>query len=231
LKKYVLILAGGKGDRIKSEIPKQFITIAGKPVLMHTISQFYNYIHRIEIILILPSNYLKLWDELCKKYNFNIKHKIIKGGKTRFYSVKNGLSAINKNKESMVAVHDGVRPVLNKKTISKLFSYAEKYGNAVPCVTITDSIRKIIRLNQNNISIDRNNLRAIQTPQCFKLSILEKAYSQNYNKNFTDDANVVESIGEKIHLINGNIENIKITTPVDLLIAETLLNKKSIHQL
>jgi len=230
LEKYVLILAGGKGNRTNSAIPKQFISIAGKPVLMHTISQFYNYIPKIKIILILPLNYLKLWYDLCIKYNFNIKHKIIKGGKTRFYSVKKGLSAINKTQESIIAVHDGVRPVLNKETILNLFSYAEKYGNAIPCITITDSIREI-RLNRTNISINRNILRAIQTPQCFKLSILKKAYNQNYNKNFTDDANVVESIGEKIHLVNGNIENIKITTPVDLIIAETLLNKKNIHQL
>jgi len=219
LKKFVIIVAGGSGKRINTEIPKQFISLAGKPVLIHTISAFYNYSPEINILLVLPKIHFGLWENLCKNYNFNISHKIVEGGKTRFLSVKNGLSKIDKN--GIIAVHDGVRPLVKKQVIEKAFLDAEIYGNAVPAIPVNESVREI---NKTGSKIfNRNNLRIIQTPQVFKSSILIKAYEQAYQKKFTDDASVVESAGEKINLIKGNPENIKITTPIDLKIAEALL--------
>ncbi len=206
---------------MNADIPKQFLLLLGKPVLMHTIFAFYNSIPEINIIVVLPQKQFEYWNNLCDKYNFNIKHKIIEGGPTRFHSVKKGLSLINE--ESIIAIHDGVRPLIKKETIEKSFAYAERYGNAVPTIPINDSVR-IVDGTINKV-IDRNKLRIIQTPQTFKSKIIKRAYAQNYSDNFTDDATVVESIGEEIHLFDGDLENIKITNPVDLKIAEILLYK------
>ncbi len=219
MKKFVIIVAGGSGKRINTEIPKQFISLAGKPVLIHTISAFYNYSPEINILLVLPKIYFGLWENLCKNHNFNISHKIVEGGKTRFHSVKNGISKIEKY--GIIAVHDGVRPLVKKQVIEKAFLDAEIYGNAVPAIPVNESVREIYKTGSK--IFNRSNLRIIQTPQVFKSSILIKAYQQSYQKKFTDDATVVESAGEKINLIAGNPENIKITTPIDLKIAEVLL--------
>jgi 2-C-methyl-D-erythritol 4-phosphate cytidylyltransferase len=219
LKKFVIIVAGGSGKRINTEIPKQFISLAGKPVLIHTISAFYNYSPEINILLVLPKTHFGLWEKLCKNHNFNISHKIVEGGKTRFLSVKNGLSKIEKN--GIIAVHDGVRPLVKKQVIEKAFLDAEIYGNAVPAIPVNESVREICKTGSK--IFNRSNLRIIQTPQVFKSSILIKAYRQAYQNKFTDDATVVESAGEKINLIEGNPENIKITTSIDLRIAEALL--------
>lgn len=219
MKKFVIIVAGGSGKRINTEIPKQFISLAGKPVLIHTISAFYNYSPEINILLVLPKIYFGLWENLCKNHNFNISHKIVEGGKTRFHSVKNGISKIEKY--GIIAVHDGVRPLVKKQVIEKAFLDAEIYGNAVPAIPVNESVRELYKTGSK--IFNRNNLRIIQTPQVFKSSILIKAYQQAYQKKFTDDATVVESAGEKINLIEGNPENIKITTPIDLKIAEALL--------
>jgi len=225
LKKYVIIVAGGSGIRMDSKIPKQFIPVSKKPVLMHSIECFYNYSVKITIILVLPKIYFDLWKTLCKKNNFTIKHKIIEGGKTRFHSVKNGLSVINE--ESLVAIHDGVRPLVSNETISRAFHYAKIFGNGIPVVPINESVREIYE--KDNKPIERKKLCIVQTPQCFKSSIIKKAYKQNYQENFTDDATVIESTGEKIQLFNGNIENIKITRPIDLKIAEIILKKTGLE--
>lgn len=201
-------------------IPKQFILLNNLPVLMHTINAFYNYSKKINIVLVLPKTTFATWNELCKKHNFQIPHQLVKGGKTRFQSVKNGLAVINE--ECLVAVHDGVRPFVKNKVIENCFETAEKLGNAVPVIPINESIREI--RNSQNLPADRENFRIVQTPQIFHSSQIKKAYEQDFCENFTDDAGVVESTGIKINLVEGNHENIKITRAVDIKIAEAFLN-------
>ncbi len=221
-KNAVIIVAGGKGTRLKSNIPKQFLEIGGKPVLMHTIEKFKIFDSHIKIILVLPENQIDYWKELCEYKNFSIQHSIVKGGKERFFSVKNGLQVVDN--EQLIAVHDGVRPLVSVETIERGFETARKYGTAVPVVPVTSSIRMIE--NGKNYHIDRANLRIVQTPQIFNSEILKKSYTQNYTQFFTDDASVVEKAGYEIHLYDGNVENIKITNRFDLLLAEVLLNEK-----
>jgi len=220
VKKQVIIVAGGLGERMNSPIPKQFIEIFGKPILMHTIQKFYDYLNTINIIVVLPKTQIEHWISLCKTHNFNIAHQIIKGGLKRFYSVKNGLSLAEEN--GLIAVHDAVRPLVSNDTINRVFTFAEKQGNAIAVEEIDDSIRQI--KDENNFPVDRNSFRRIQTPQCFHFDILRKAYGRDFQDSFTDDATVVESLGTKIYLVQGNKENIKITHPVDLKIVEVLIN-------
>ena len=205
---------------MNSGIPKQFILLNNLPVLMHTINAFFNYSNKVNIVLILPETTFKTWDELCKKYNFQIPHQLVKGGETRFQSVKNGLSVIDK--KCLVAIHDGVRPFVKKEVIGNCFETAERLGNAVPAIAINESIREI--KNSQNLPADRKKFRIIQTPQIFHSSLIKKAYEQDFRKDFTDDAGVVESTGIKINLVEGNHENIKITRPGDIKIAEAFLN-------
>jgi len=222
LRKQVIIVAGGQGKRMHSEVPKQFLIIAGKPLLMHTIERFYNFSCYIKTILVLPEPYFDLWKSLCTKYDFRIKHKLCTGGDTRFLSVKNGLELIDH--PGIIAIHDGVRPFVNNDTLSRTFSYAETTGNAVPSFTIYESMRKLE--DGKNIPVNREQFRLIQTPQCFLSDLILKAYEQEYSETFTDDATVVEAIGVKINLVEGNPENIKITCSDDLRIAESLLIEK-----
>jgi len=221
MKKYVIITASGKGLRMNSDIPKQFIEIAGKPIIMHTIEKFYNYNKQINIIVTLNSQMLDYWNELIKKYKFKISHKIVIGGKTRFHSIKNAITKIEEN--SITAVHDAVRPLVSLNTIVRCFKKAEECGNAVPFININESIREI-NGTLNKIAI-RDNFVLIQTPQVFMSDILIKAYKQEFSENFTDDASVAENIGQNINLIEGNYENIKITKPLDLKIAEMQMYK------
>jgi 2-C-methyl-D-erythritol 4-phosphate cytidylyltransferase len=225
LKKYSIIVAGGSGTRMGTEIPKQFIEINGMPVIMHTINAFYNFDNNIEIIIVLPSKFIDYWKKLCVQYKFNIEHKIADGGPARFHSVKSGLNAIKDN-NSIVAIHDSVRPLVSKKVIESAFYNAEIYGNAIPVIKINESIRE--KDGFINRPANRENFYIVQTPQCFKTEIIKKAYTQNYNDLFTDDASVIESIGETIHLIEGNPENIKITTPVDLIFAKAIISENEI---
>ena len=221
MKKYAVIVGGGVGKRMNSDIPKQFMTISRQPLMMHTISAFHNSIEEINIIVVLPENYIDLWKKLCNEYSFNIVHKIVKGGSTRFHSVKNGLKFVEK--DSLVAIHDACRPVVRGNIILKSLTLAEKYGNAIPAIPVNESVRKVN--GENNSAFNRDILRIVQTPQTFKSNIIKKAYEQEYNQTFTDDATVVEALGEKIHLFEGNIENIKVTTKTDLIVAENFLNK------
>ena len=220
MEKQLIIVAGGQGKRMKSEIPKQFLIIAGKPLLMHTIERFHNYLSEIKIFLVLPESHFEFWKSLCKKYDFTISHQLVKGGKTRFHSVKNGLDEINE--ECIVAIHDGVRPLVNHSTIANTFVLAEKKGNAIPVVGINESMRKI--KHKKSAPVNRNKFRIIQTPQCFKSKLIKEAYGQDFRDEFTDDATVVEALGIKVRLAEGNAENIKITRPVDLKIAEAFLH-------
>ncbi|MGD0584017.1 MAG: 2-C-methyl-D-erythritol 4-phosphate cytidylyltransferase [Bacteroidales bacterium] len=216
---YVVIVAGGSGKRMGAETPKQFLELAGRPVLMHTIERFHKFDESIEIITVLPENQLRFWTELQKKYSFTIPHTLVKGGAHRFISVKHGLEFVSDH--GLVAVHDGVRPLVKPETIKKCFETAEKLGNAIPVVSPADSLRLLD--DHRNEPINRMNIKQVQTPQVFDAALLKKAYKQPYDTSFTDDATVVEKTGVKIHLVEGNRENIKITNPEDLFIAQTLL--------
>lgn len=218
--KTAIIVAGGKGERMQTSVPKQFLEIKGKPVLMHTLEAFWGYDNNIQLILVLPSIQIDFWKQLCKKHAFHIEHLIVEGGATRFHSVKNGLSIVEA--QSLVAVHDGVRPLVSNDTIARCFDSAEKYQAVIPVVDLIDSIREISE-NENR-AVDRNKYKLVQTPQVFPGSVLKKAYEQEFSSFFTDDASVVEVTGVEVHLVEGNRENIKITTEIDLKIAEALLN-------
>ncbi len=216
---YALIVAGGTGKRMGAEIPKQFLELAGRPVLMHTIERFKLFNDSIEIITVLPENQLRHWLELQKKYSFNIPQTIVKGGSARFFSVRNGLKFVNV--PGLVAIHDGVRPFVSIDTIRRCFDTAEKLGNAVPSISPTESLR--ILTDQGSLPVNRMHVKQIQTPQVFNAGLIKKAYLQEYKPEFTDDATVLEKTGEKINLVEGNRENIKITNPEDLVISTALL--------
>lgn len=216
---YVVIVAGGSGKRMGAVIPKQFLELVGKPVLMHTIERFKAFNEAIEIITVLPENQLRYWYELQKKYSFTVPQTLVKGGSTRFYSVRNGLKFVNV--PGLVAIHDGVRPFVSIDTIKRCFETAEKLGNAIPVISLSDSIRMLT--DQGSVPVDRRQMRLIQTPQVFSSALIKKAYKQNYRPEFTDDATVLEINGGKINLVEGNRENIKITNPEDLLISKALL--------
>ncbi len=219
MKLYAVIVAGGHGKRMGSELPKQYLELAGKPVLMRTLERFKAFDESIELITVLPENQLRFWAELQKKYSFDIPHTIVKGGKVRFYSVRNGLKFVDT--PGLVAIHDGVRPFVSIDTIQRCFQMAEKLGNAVPVISPTESMR--IVSETGSAPINRMNIKIVQTPQVFNAEIIKKAYRQDYLPEFTDDASVLEKTGIKINLIEGNRENIKITTPEDLVISSALL--------
>jgi 2-C-methyl-D-erythritol 4-phosphate cytidylyltransferase len=220
---YVVIVAGGSGKRMGAEIPKQFLELDGRPVLMHTIERFKTFNDSIEIITVLPENQLRFWIDLQKKHSFDILHTLVKGGANRFLSVRNGLKFVNAS--GLVAIHDGVRPFVSIDTIKRCFEAAEKIGNAIPAISPTESLRLIN--DQGSIPVDRFHVKQIQTPQVFNAALIKNAYLQEYNPEFTDDATVLEKTGGKINLIEGNRENIKITTPEDLLISAALLKSIS----
>ena len=215
IKKYAIIVAGGSGSRMKRDIPKQFIKVGGLPILMHTLKRFKEADSEIELILVLPESQFEFWNELCSIYP-TVPHQLIKGGKTRFQSGLNGLQVIDN--EGLVAIHDGVRPFVSVEIINESFKVAAEKGTAVVSVPSKDSVRV------NGKSIDRSTVRIIQTPQTFQISLIKKAFETQELSIFTDDARVAEHAGFKIYLIDGNYENIKITTPEDLLWAEVILN-------
>ena len=220
---FAIIVAGGSGTRMQSSLPKQFLLLNGLPILMHTLQAFYNSEAKPQLILVLHADYHELWLELCEKYNFTLPHQLIKGGETRFHSVKNGLDIIDEE-NAVIAIHDAVRPLTSAKIIDKSYAYAKQDGNAITAVKSRDSIRQM--REGHTISLLREDIYMVQTPQTFKYSILKEAYSQHYDLKFTDDASVVENAGFKINLIEGSYENIKITFPEDICIAEAVLNKK-----
>ena len=220
---YIIIVAGGSGSRMNAGIPKQFLPLGGKPMLMHTIEKFFSFDPGIKIIVVLPEKEIPEWKSLCDLHNFAIAHVIEKGGTSRFQSVKNGLDHITES--CIVGVHDGVRPFASIELIKRCFSEARIKGNAVPCVPLQDSIRSIG--NGMNKAVDRNSLVSIQTPQCFTSEMLKKAYQSEFNDSFTDDASVVESAGEKINLVEGERDNIKITFPQDMESAKMLFEKQA----
>lgn len=217
---YAIIVAAGTGKRMGTDIPKQFLEIAGKPVLMHTIERFRLFDKSVKIIAVLPADQLSYWEELKAEYSFDIPHTIVKGGNSRFLSVKNGLMYVEI--PGLVAIHDGVRPFVRIGTIKRCFEAAEKHGNAIPVIPSADSLRVIT--DKGSIPVDRHNIRQVQTPQVFDAELIKKAFLQEYDPSFTDDATVLEKTGEVIHLVEGNVENIKITKPEDLLVSEALFS-------
>lgn len=220
--KYVVIVAGGNGIRMGADVPKQFLCIGGRPVLMWTIEAFYNADKSITVILVLPPGQQSYWKKLCKKYCFSIPYILTDGGKTRYDSVKNGLSEVQG--DGIVAVHDGVRPFVSADLINRCFDEAFIHGAVIPVVRLKESIRKVSE--GSSCAEDRTVYRIVQTPQVFDASVLTEAYNMPYSANFTDDASVVESTGRKIFLIEGENDNIKITMPIDLVIAESIIKNK-----
>ncbi len=218
MQKFAIIVAGGSGTRMQSELPKQFIKLKDEPILMHTIRAFS--FEQIQVIVVLPESQIAFWNDLCQKQAFFLEHQVVAGGNTRFESVKNGLNSI-KDLEGLVAIHDGVRPIITKDIILQAFEEAEKHGNAIVSVALKDSIREI-QVDKNQAK-DRSNYRLIQTPQTFQLQPIKKAFDVDYQPGFTDDASVFEFAGHSIHLIEGDYKNIKITTPEDLVVAESFL--------
>lgn len=221
LTEYAIIVAGGSGSRMQHKIPKQFIEVAGKPILMHTIEQFYNYNPDVRLIVALPEQQQDLWRKLCQKYKFTIFHLVVAGGVTRFGSVKNGLAMVQG--DGLVAVHDGVRPFVSTDIIKQTYQAAADHGAAIVAVSPKDSIREIT--SEGSKAVSRTHYKLVQTPQCFKAALLRKAYEQPESDHFTDDASVVERLGEQIVLVEGSYRNIKITTPEDLLLAEAFVKK------
>lgn len=213
----VIFTAGGKGSRMKSDIPKQFLLLNNQPILMQTMRLFYDFDSSLEMIVVLHQSYFDFWRALCEKNNFTLPHQLVEGGRERFFSVKNALA---KTTGDFIAIHDGVRPMVSKETIIKCFDGAQNYGNAVPVLPINQSIRK--KTAHGSKHADRDDYFLVQTPQIFERKALIEGYKQSFDVKFTDDASVLENIGCKIHLVEGNAENIKITTPQDLNFARFL---------
>ena len=217
MQKVALIVAGGKGERMNADIPKQFLLLNGTPILMHTLKQFS---HFEEIVLVLPHSQFDYWRELCSNYNFTQKHTLVAGGTTRFYSVKNGLEQIDEN--SVIAIHDGVRPLISTKLIDSLITKTKNGVGIIPIVPLKDSIRKVE--GENSTHLDRSNLYKVQTPQCFLSKDIKEAYTQEFSDTFTDDASVFEAKGRgRITTLLGEEKNLKITTKEDLTIANEFM--------
>lgn len=216
----VIIVAGGSGSRMKSKTPKQFLAVNGKPLLQYTIDLFFNWNPNIDLILVLPENQIDNWKNLVATKNYPLNYNICKGGKERFDSVKNGLGLLE---NELIMIHDGVRPLVSSSTLDRCLNTANISGSAVPVISLIDSIRKIT--SDGSQPIDRNSLRLVQTPQSFKKEWIKKAYERAFSIDFTDDASVVQKAGYPINLVEGNLENIKITTSDDLKLAEFYLQK------
>ncbi len=216
----VIIVAGGSGNRFGSDMPKQFLNLKGVPILMRTIQVFFDFDATLEIIVVLPKDQFDFWQTLCTEHNFAIAHKVVAGGAERFYSVKNGVTAVTTI--GVIAIHDAVRPLVSESTLQNCFATAAQKGTAVPVIPSVDSIREVDALG-NNQPVSRDTIRLVQTPQCFGYQLIQQAFLQDYIPEFTDDASVAEKAGYTINLVEGNRENIKITTPFDLRICEGLI--------
>ena len=218
---YIIIVAGGKGLRMGSDIPKQFLPIGGKPVLMRTLERFREYSDDIQIILVLPEAQQEYWHQLCDEYHFDVEYTLANGGQTRFHSVQNGLAKVPDDAQGVVGVHDGVRPFPSIDVIRNCYETARTAKAVIPVIPVVETVRQLD--GDSSLTVPRDQYRLVQTPQTFDIQLLKAANRQPYNDGFTDDASVVESFGHKITLVEGNRENIKITTPYDLKIAEVLI--------
>ena len=223
MKKYLIVVAGGKGTRMGGEMPKQFQQLCGKPIVMITLERLYAIDPSMQLILVLPADQMELWAELCKEHSFAVPLLLTNGGTTRFHSVQNGLAQIDDIEEALVGVHDGVRPFVSEKVLEDCYRDAWIHGTAIPMIGVQDSLRHIVGVNGITEVVPRDRYRLVQTPQVFKLSLLRRAYEQRFVESFTDDASVVEALGEQVVGVEGNSENIKLTTPFDLIVAKTLM--------
>lgn len=220
--RYAILVAGGKGLRMGSDIPKQFLPLRGRPVLMHTIDVFRRTYPDIHIILVLPREQQDYWRQLCGQHDYDVELCVADGGETRFHSVRNGLSQIPDGARGVVGVHDGVRPFVSPEAIRRCFEAAEEFGAVVPVVPVVETVRQLLA-DGSSMTVDRNAYRLVQTPQTFDIQLLKKAYGQPFDPFFTDDASVVEAMGHPIKLVEGNNENIKLTNPADLKLAEGMV--------
>ena len=218
---YLIAVAGGKGLRMGGDIPKQFLPIKGKPVLMRTLEAFHNYDAAIHLIVVLPVDQQAYWKHLCEEYAFTLPHRIANGGETRFHSVKNGLALVEEE-DALVGVHDGVRPFVLPAVIAECYRVAAQKGAAIPVIDVVETVRRISE-DGGSETVPRDRYKLVQTPQVFRASLLKQAYAQPYTSAFTDDASVVEAFGHRVELVKGNRENIKLTTPFDLKLAEMLI--------
>ena len=218
MKKHIIIVAGGKGLRMGGDIPKQFLPVCGKPVLMRTLEAFHVYDASIHLILVLPVSQQAYWKQLCEEYQFNLAHEIADGGETRFHSVKNGLALVKE--DGLVGVHDGVRPFVSQEVIARCYDEALSLKAVIPVVGVVETVRHLTE--EGSETVPRDQYKLVQTPQVFDVALLRRAYEQTYTDMFTDDASVVEALGENVYLVEGNRENIKLTTPFDLKLAELL---------
>ena len=232
---YIIVVAGGKGLRMGGEIPKQFLPVGGKPVLMRTLERFREYSPELRIILVLPEAQQDYWRQLCREYHFTVEHTIANGGETRFHSVKNGLALIPDDAQGVVGVHDGVRPFVSTDIIGRCYEAARTLKAVIPVTPVVETLRYVghqtdddkstLHGNATSKNVLRSDYRLVQTPQTFTVSLLKRAYALPYTDVFTDDASVVEALGHNVSMVDGNRENIKITTPFDLVIAEALVSK------
>ena len=220
MEKTIIIVAGGQGMRFKAEKPKQFLYIRDRPITMHTIDLFHYYDRKMQIILGIAENNFSYWESICEQFHFDVPLTLSAGGETRYHTVKNALSKVKKG--NLVGIHDAVRPLVYKHTIDRCYEEAEKSGAAIPCISVHNTIREITK--DGSRWVDRKKLRAVQTPQVFRYDILMKGYEQEYSESFTDDASVVESAGYPVKMVEGNSENIKITTSEDLVFAEAVFD-------
>lgn len=220
---YIIIVAGGKGLRMGGDLPKQFLPLDGKPVLMHTIERFCQYSQDLGIVLVLPHSQQEYWRQLCDKYKFTVEHTVVDGGETRFHSSQNGVAAIPDDASGVIGIHDGVRPFVSVETIGRCFEAARQYGAALPVLPVTDTLRRVT--DDGGYNVQRNDYRTVQTPQAFDAQLLKRAFRQPYSDAFTDDASVVEAMGHKVTMVDGNRENIKLTTPFDLAVASCIISK------
>ena len=220
---YVIIVAGGKGLRMGGDIPKQFLPIGGKPVLMRTLERFREYSADLQIVLVLPEAQQDYWRGLCEEYHFEVEYLLANGGQTRFHSVQNGLALVPDDAEGVVGVHDGVRPFPSVEVIRNCYETARTAKAVIPVIPIVETVRELTGTSSmSSFTVPRDKYRLVQTPQTFDIQLLKAANRQPYNDGFTDDASVVESYGHAITLVEGNRENIKITTPYDIVVAEAL---------
>lgn len=222
MERYAILVAGGKGLRMGGDIPKQFLPIGGKPVLMRTIEVFRQAYPDIHIILVLPVSQQDYWQQLCQEYNFAVPVRIADGGETRFHSVSNGLKLIPDDTDGLVGVHDGVRPFVAVETIRRCYDEAMEKEAVVPVISVVETVRQL-RKDGTSVTVPRDEYKLVQTPQTFRISLLKEAYRQPYTSFFTDDASVVEAMGKPVYLVEGNRENIKITTPADIRFVNGLL--------
>ena len=218
MKNLVIIVAGGKGRRMGGDIPKQFVPVGGKPVLMRTLEAFHAYDSSMHLIVVLPVTQQAYWKELCDSYRFTLPHEVADGGETRFHSVANGLAKVVG--DGWVGVHDGVRPFVSQEVISRCYEEVREKKAVIPVIGVVETVRRLTAAGSE--TVPRDSYKLVQTPQVFEVDLLRRAYRQPYTDAFTDDASVVEALGEQVYLVEGNRENIKLTTPSDLRMAEYL---------